>query len=68
MNFSKNEGNLGETGSVAFIFDRKGILEFDKKKINEEKLMEIALETGAEDIIDRENFSVVITDPITLKV
>jgi len=63
MNFSKNEGNLGETGSVAFIFDRKGILEFDKKKINEEKLMEIALETGAEDIIERENFSVVITDP-----
>jgi len=44
MNFSRNEGNLGETGSVAFMFDRKGILEFDKKKINEEKLMEIALE------------------------
>jgi len=57
MNFSRNEGNLGETGSVAFMFDRKGILEFDKK------LMETALEAGAEDIVDREHFSVVITDP-----
>ena len=63
MNFSRNEGNLGETGSVAFMFDRKGILEFDKKKVNEDKLMETALEAGAEDIIDREHFSVVITDP-----
>ena len=63
MNFSRNEGNLGETGSVAFMFDRKGILEFDKKKVNEEKLMETALEAGAEDIVDREHFSVVITDP-----
>ena len=63
MNFSRNEGNLGETGSVAFMFDRKGILEFDKKKVNEEKLMETALEAGAEDIGDREHFSVVITDP-----
>ena len=60
MNFSRNEGNLGETGSVAFMFDRKGILEFDKKKVNEEKLMETAL---AEDIGDREHFSVIITDP-----
>ena len=45
------------------MFDRKGILEFDKKKVNEEKLMETALEAGAEDIVDREHFSVVITDP-----
>lgn len=63
MNFSRNDGNLGETGSVAFMFDRKGIFEFEKGKVDEEKLMEIALEAGAEDVADKENSIVVITDP-----
>lgn len=63
MNFSRNDGNLGETGSVAFMFDRKGIFEFEKGKVDEEKLMEIALEAGAEDVADKENSLVVITDP-----
>ena len=63
MNFSRNDGNLGETGSVAFMFDRKGIFEFEKGKVVEEKLMEIALEAGAEDVADKENSLVVITDP-----
>lgn len=63
MNFSRNDGNLGETGSVAFMFDRKGIFEFEKGKVDEEKLMEIALEAGAEDVADKENSFVVITDP-----
>lgn len=63
MNFSRNDGNLGETGSVAFMFDRKGIFEFEKGKVDEEKLMEIALEARAEDVADKENSLVVITDP-----
>ena len=63
MNFSRNDGNLGETGSVAFMFDRKGIFEFEKGKVDEEKLMEIALEAGAEDVANKENSLVVITDP-----
>lgn len=63
MNFSRNDGNLGETGSVAFMFERKGILEFEKGKIDEEKLMEAALETGAEDVIEKENSIIVVTDP-----
>lgn len=63
MNFLRNDGNLGETGSVAFMFDRKGIFEFEKGKVDEEKLMEIALEAGAEDVADKENSLVVITDP-----
>ncbi|RRD39954.1 YebC/PmpR family DNA-binding transcriptional regulator [Leptotrichia sp. OH3620_COT-345] len=63
MNFSRNDGNLGETGSVVFMFERKGILEFEKGKIDEEKLMEAALEAGAEDVIEKENSIIVVTDP-----
>lgn len=63
MNFSRNDGNLGETGSVAFMFERKGILEFEKGKTDEEKLMEEALEAGAEDVIEKGNSMIVITDP-----
>lgn len=49
---SKRGGNLGESGSVGWIFDRKGLISVDKKLANEEKLMEITLEAGAEDIAD----------------
>lgn len=48
--FSKNGGNLGEAGSVAWMFNKRGVLSFDKS-VSEEKLMEVALEAGAEDIV-----------------
>ncbi len=63
MNFSRNDGNLGENGSVSFMFDRKGVIEFDQNVIDEEKVMEVALEAGAEDVVEREGSVVVITDP-----
>ncbi len=47
---SKNGGNLGESGSVAWIFDRKGYVVVDKEKKSEEELFEIAIEAGAEDM------------------
>lgn len=47
---SKNGGNLAGVGSVAFQFDRRGQFIIDSKKIEEEDLMDIALEAGAEDI------------------
>jgi len=47
--FSKCGGNLGTDGSVAYIFSRKGIISFDSN-VDEEHLMEVALEAGAEDI------------------
>ncbi len=57
-------GNLGESGSVAWMFDKKGYLTFPKEKTDEEKLMTVALDAGAEDIRsgDPENYEV-LTSP-----
>ncbi len=48
--FSRNNGNLGENGCVSWIFEKKGLIVFESDKVDEEKLMEVALEAGAEDI------------------
>jgi len=61
--FAKNNGNLGENGCVSWIFDKKGLIVFEKGKADEEKLFEIALEAGAEDIKEEETFYEVLTDP-----
>jgi transcriptional/translational regulatory protein YebC/TACO1 len=45
------------------MFDKKGLISFDKAKVDEEKLMEVALEAGAEDINDEGTTLEVITDP-----
>lgn len=59
--FSKNGGNLGENGCVAWLFDKKGLITVDKKAVGEEKLMDIALEAGAEDVREQEKeYEVVI--------
>ena len=50
--FSKSGGNLGENGCVAWIFEKKGTISIEKTVADEEKLMEIALEAGAEDVRD----------------
>jgi YebC/PmpR family DNA-binding regulatory protein len=61
--FSKNGGNLGESGCVSFLFDRKGVIVVDKDTISEEKLMDIALDAGAEDVLEEENEFQVLTNP-----
>src|SRR6185295_9064392 len=48
--FSKNGGNLGENGSVGWMFQKKGTLIIDKAVADEDKMMELALEAGAEDV------------------
>jgi YebC/PmpR family DNA-binding regulatory protein len=48
--FTKNGGNLGGAGSVAYMFKPKGVIAIAADKTSEEKLMEIALEAGADDI------------------
>jgi YebC/PmpR family DNA-binding regulatory protein len=48
--FSKNGGNLGESGCVAWMFQKKGLIVVDKSKIDEDDLLGIALEAGAEDV------------------
>jgi YebC/PmpR family DNA-binding regulatory protein len=56
---SKNNGNLGESGSVSYMFDRKGYIVVDKSKKSEEELFEIAIEAGAEDLRDDgDNFEI----------
>ena len=52
----KNGGSLGESGSVAWVFDRKGVVYVDKEGITEDDLMLAALEHGAEDIAEEEDF------------
>src|SRR6185369_10180268 len=58
--FTKNGGNLGESGCVRFMFDKKGYIAVERDKIGEDKLMEIALEAGADDLVteDPEYFEI----------
>ncbi|MFP4520285.1 MAG: YebC/PmpR family DNA-binding transcriptional regulator, partial [Oceanicaulis sp.] len=48
--FSKNGGNLGETGSVSFMFDQVGEIRFPQSVADEEAMLEAAVEAGAEDV------------------
>jgi YebC/PmpR family DNA-binding regulatory protein len=61
--FSKHNGNLGESGCVSWIFTPKGLILFDQDKVDEEKLIEVVLDAGAEDVREREGEFEVITDP-----
>jgi YebC/PmpR family DNA-binding regulatory protein len=61
--FSKCGGNLGENGCVAYMFHKKGLIAVPKGGVEEEQLMETALEAGAEDIRDDEDTFEVITEP-----
>lgn len=54
--FSKNGGNLGENGSVAWMFDRKGVITLPKQNKTEDELMELALDAGADDLQAEEDF------------
>ncbi|MGI0517406.1 YebC/PmpR family DNA-binding transcriptional regulator [Treponema denticola] len=61
--FTKSGGNLGATGSVAYMFNRKGVIEYDAEVVSEEAIMEAALEAGAEDIANEDGVITVTTDP-----
>jgi len=50
--FSKGGGNLGEFGCVGWMFDKLGVLTFDKNAYSEDELLEVGLEAGADDVID----------------
>ena len=65
---SKNGGNLGESGCVAWIFDKRGYILVDKAKVDEDTLMSIALDAGAEDMKNdpKEDNYEIITAPETL--
>ncbi len=61
--FAKRGGNLGEPGSVAWIFEKKGLILVEKDEADEETLMTIALEANAEDIQEQESEWEVYTAP-----
>ncbi|CAH2212590.1 YebC/PmpR family DNA-binding transcriptional regulator [Tepidibacter aestuarii] len=61
--FDKNGGNLGTSGCVGFMFDRKGQIMIGSEGIDEEELMDVALEAGAEDFISEEDGFEVLTAP-----
>ena len=61
--FSKNNGNMGEAGSVSWNFDLKGLLSVAKESTTEEALTELAIEAGAEDIREADGAFEILTDP-----
>jgi len=61
--FTKNNGGMGETGCVAWMFEKKGYIVFDKSRVDEEALMEWGLDAEVEDIREQEREWEVITSP-----
>jgi YebC/PmpR family DNA-binding regulatory protein len=61
--FSKNGGNLGELGSVSWMFERKSEIIIDKEKAGEDQLMSLVLDAGAEDLRDYGDSWQVISAP-----
>jgi len=61
--FEKHNGNLGATGCVAWMFDRKGLFVISNDTTTEEQLMEVALNAGAEDVKAEDSEFEVICDP-----
>ncbi|MBR7071652.1 MAG: YebC/PmpR family DNA-binding transcriptional regulator [Clostridia bacterium] len=61
--FDKCGGNLGQSGSVMFMFDRKGVIEIEAEGRDEDTVMEAALEAGAEDFSFDGDVFEILTDP-----
>jgi len=61
--FTKHGGNLGASGCVSYLFERKGYIEVPAKEISEEELLEKAIEAGAEDVQPGEEVHIVYTVP-----
>ncbi|WP_417915424.1 YebC/PmpR family DNA-binding transcriptional regulator [Candidatus Electronema sp. JM] len=61
--FAKNNGNLGENGCVGWMFDKRGVISVDAAGANEEQLMELALEAGAEDVVNEDGSFQIYTAP-----
>ena len=60
---SKNGGNLGERGCVSWMFDKKGLIVIDKDKADEDELIMMTLDAGAEDIKSEDDSYEIITEP-----
>ena len=61
--FDKYGGNMGQLGCVSFMFSRQGVLAVEQEGVDEDKLMEDALEAGATDLLTEDDVFVVRTEP-----
>ena len=61
--FAKYGGNLGENGCVAWMFDKKGLITVDKSQVDEERLLSLVLDAGAEDVREEDEIFEVVTPP-----
>jgi len=58
--FSRHNGNLGESGCVSWMFERKGVIDIKKENVDEEKLFSLVLDAGADDLqLDNDIFEIV---------
>lgn len=64
---TRSGANLGTSGSVSYLFKRKGVLSYDGEKYTEDQIMEAALDAGADDIVNEEGTIVVYTDPVSFE-
>ena len=64
--FENNDGKLGESGCVAYMFDKKGVISVEEGDFSEDELMEIALEAGADDLVHEDDGYEIVTDPGSL--
>jgi YebC/PmpR family DNA-binding regulatory protein len=65
--FTRNGGNLGESGSTAWMFQRSGVIQIEKGEApDEDRLLEVSLEAGAEDLADEGSTWEIRTDPTAL--
>jgi len=62
--FNRTSGKLGETGTVAWIFERKGSIVVEASVTDEDTLMTVAIDAGAEDVSQDENTYEIVTDPV----
>jgi YebC/PmpR family DNA-binding regulatory protein len=65
--FTKNGGNLAETGAVSFMFDHVGLVEFDGKVATADQMFEAAIEAGAEDVVSNDSGHEIFTTSHSLR-
>ena len=61
--FAKSNGNLGESGCVGWMFDKRGVLVVEAEGVDEEELMDLAIEAGADDVVEDESTFQILTAP-----
>ena len=64
---TKHGGNLGASGCVAYLFEKKGLLSFDREGIDADALLEAALDAGADDVVDSDETIDVVTEAGTFE-